>query len=84
MRRLYATRWDTRNKASYVQFRRDIADYVDQRDVRVIRDVANDHHIIILTTCTALQYACMKFFYQDDPLIEIEWDYFNFNEIEEY
>lgn len=80
---MYATRWDTRGDLSFSAFRTLLYCFILDEDVRVITDPTSDYHLIFLTTCTDQTYEMIKFEYHG--LInehQIEWDYFNFNEIE--
>lgn len=81
MKRLYATRVDTRKPYSFVAMAFDMA-LRFRKSVWCIADVTNDYAIIFLTTCTASDYDAFKrrYLHMTDW---IEFDYFNQNRIED-
>ena len=81
MRRLYATRVDTRMPYSFVGLRFDMG-VIFGNPVWCIKDFTDDHAIIFLVTTTASGYDAFKRGYSD-MANWIEFDYFNLNKIEE-
>ena len=81
MRRLYATRVDTRIPCPFVYIRLNMTALFGD-PVWCIKDVTDDHAIIFLVTATASGYDVFKRGYSD-MANWIEFDYFNFNKIEE-
>lgn len=80
MRRLYATKFDTRGSISFVRFRWEVHLLYDDDDVRVIPDVTDDTSIIFLITSDATTYELLKFGYDSVAgRRQIVWDYFNPN-----
>lgn len=80
---MYATQFDTRwTYDSFVNFRWVMGFYFD--DIRCVADVTDEYSIIFLVTCTASEYEEFRKIHDTESAKGfIEWDYFNFNEIEE-
>lgn len=81
MRRLFATRVDTRMPVSFVAMRLDMNDLF-VNPVECIKDFTDDYSIIFLVTCTASGYNVFRNYYKGMS-DWIEFDYFNLNKIEE-
>lgn len=80
MRRLYATRVDTRMPYSFVELAFKMKRIFD-KPVNCVKDTDN-YSLIFLVSSTATEYCLFERFY--DYLSEwVDFDYFNFNEIEE-
>lgn len=77
MKRLYATRVDTRGPFWFTQFRYEMGAILKE-PIWAIADVTDDYKIIFMTFCTAQQYETFRVV--RECLSEwVDWDYFNQN-----
>lgn len=85
MRRLYATRVDTRVDG-LVELGAIINFFFDPSAYRCIPDPASEYHLIFLTTTSPLRYDDFAYLIKREYSMfidKIEFDYFNLNKIEE-
>lgn len=77
MRRLFATRVDTRGPFWFTEFRFDMGVLLGN-PIWAVKDVTDENKIIFLTHCTPTQYKGFR--EVRECLSEwVDWDYFNVN-----